>query len=85
MDRGYVARSSRIEDVTPGEGDQFGHGVAAADGASVILEDVTVRRCSAVGLVFDGARVRDGDEARDREGAAHSPGRPEADPSGRPA
>ncbi|MDB4934882.1 MAG: hypothetical protein JWP87_1854 [Labilithrix sp.] len=51
-----VAKSSRIEDVLPSLGDDFGHGIVGLLGGTVVLDDVTVRRCSAVALVFDGAR-----------------------------
>jgi hypothetical protein len=51
-----VARSSRIEDVVQSEGDTFGHGIVGVLGATVVLDDVTVRRCSAVGLIFDASQ-----------------------------
>ena len=48
-------RSSRIEDIALGDDDAFGHGLTAILGGSLVLDDVTVRRCAGVGLVFDGA------------------------------
>ncbi len=48
-------RSSRIEDVALGDDDTFGHGLTAALGGSLVVDDVAVRRCAGVGLVFDGA------------------------------
>jgi hypothetical protein len=51
-----IAKSSRIEDVVASKGDTFGHGIVGILGGSMVLDDVAVRRCSAVALVFDGAR-----------------------------
>ena len=51
-----VAKSSRIDEVAHGENDQFGHGIVAVGGATVVLDDVSVTRCTAVALAFDGAR-----------------------------
>ena len=48
-------RSSRFEDVALGDDDAFGHGLTAILGGSLVVDDVTVRRCAGVGLVFDGA------------------------------
>ena len=48
-------RSSRIEDVAAGDDEALGHGLTALEGSSLVVDDVTVRRCAAVGLVFDAA------------------------------
>ncbi|HSO35625.1 MAG TPA: right-handed parallel beta-helix repeat-containing protein, partial [Labilithrix sp.] len=46
-------RGSRVEDVAAGDGGEFGHGILALEGGTLALDDVTVRRCASVGLVFD--------------------------------
>ena len=48
-------RSSRIEDVAAGDDAALGHGLTALEGSSLVVDDVTVRRCAAAGLVFDAA------------------------------
>ncbi|HSO31066.1 MAG TPA: hypothetical protein VLT33_01085, partial [Labilithrix sp.] len=42
-----------VEDVAAGDGGEFGHGILALEGGTLALDDVTVRRCASVGLVFD--------------------------------
>lgn len=48
--------SSRVEDVGFGEDQTVGHGIIATDGAAVVLDDVTVTRAVAVGVVYDASR-----------------------------
>lgn len=51
-----VTKSSRIEEVAVGTDDTYGHGVVALDGATIVLDDVTVSRAAAVGVVYDASR-----------------------------
>ncbi len=50
-----TVRGSRVEEVAAGDNEELGHGLTALEGSSLVVDDVTVRRCAAVGLVFDAA------------------------------